>query len=120
MVDTRSLDCLPILIRIAADQFSATDLLMLREAQELLLLGGERLAQIDSQNAVEWANTLSDRLRNGSRDLGEIILSTGEAMDENHHDVAVAILEKYIALSTTPAFYREIAARRLEGASKGR
>jgi len=107
-----------VIARLATEAVSATDLLMLREAQELLLLRGEQPAQIDSQNAPEWASALSDRLIDGSKDLGEIILSTGEAIDGNRHDLAVAILEEYVGRPSTPAFYRGIAARRLEVARK--
>ena len=76
--DTRSFDCLQRLTQISPDEFSPTDLLLLREAHELLLLGDEELGQIDSQNGATWAQTLRERLRSASRDLGEIILSTGE------------------------------------------
>ena len=80
--------------------------------REMLFVDVGTLDEITSQTVQEWASILFERVRAGSRALGDAIVASGEAADTGDFRSAALEMRRFVDLCDMP-FYREIAMNRL-------
>ena len=105
-------DVLPSLMRQIANDVRPEDLSALHRIREQLFLHADVFEEITAQTAQDWANRLSERVRDGSRSLGEAIISSGEAADSGDLQTAKMEVNRFLNTCDMP-FYRGIAEDRL-------
>jgi hypothetical protein len=105
-------DQLPILMRQSSDEIRPEDLGLLHRAWTQLLTRPIAINDITRENAGVVATELFERLRAGSRLLGEVIIISGEAADRKDYEAAKFEIREFLRFCDMP-FYRKIAEERL-------
>ena len=111
-------DQLPTLMRQIANDVRLEDLSALHRIRKQLFLNADVLEEITAQTAQVWAHRLSERVRNGSRLLGQAIISSGEAADSGDLHAAKIEVNRFLNTCDMP-FYRAIAEDRLRDYESG-
>lgn len=105
-------DQLPALVRQIVNDVRPEDLSALHRIRKQLFVNADAFEEITAQTAQDWAHRLSERVRSGSRSLGEAIVFSGEAADSGDLQAAKIAVNRFLNTCDMP-FYRDIAEDRL-------